>query len=110
MSGGETASPAAVDLSWLPLDAGGHFVQMNGRIYEALMARLQRRPACDLYHTALQVELPEGRFVIEQAPVHDRSGKRRRSSPRARSAVGWRAGFGSSATRSGGESPALVGT
>jgi len=66
---------AAVDLYWLPLGAGGHFVRLNGRIYEALTARLQRRPACDLYHSALQVELPEGTFVIEQAPVHDWSGK-----------------------------------
>jgi hypothetical protein len=66
-----------VDLYWLPLGAGGHFVGFNGRVYEALMARLQRRPACDLYHSALQIELPEGRFVIEQAPVRDWSGKQR---------------------------------
>jgi hypothetical protein len=38
---------------------------------------LQRRPAYDLYHSALQVELPEAKFVIEQAPVHDWSGKDR---------------------------------
>jgi hypothetical protein len=68
---------AAVDLYWLPLGAGGHFVRLNGRLYEAVAARLQRRPACDLYHSALQVELPEGTFVIEQAPVHDWSGKDR---------------------------------
>ena len=68
---------AGVDLYWLPLGAGGHFVRLNGRVYEALTARLQRRPAYDLYHSALQVELPEGRFVIEQAPVHDWSGKDR---------------------------------
>jgi hypothetical protein len=68
---------AAVDLYWLPLGAGGHFVRLNGRVYEALAARLQRRPACDLYHSALQIELPEGTFVIEQAPVHDWSGEER---------------------------------
>jgi hypothetical protein len=68
---------AAVDLYWLPLGAGGHFVRLNGRVYEALAARMQRRPACDLYHSALQVELPEGRFVIEQTPVPNLSGKRR---------------------------------
>jgi hypothetical protein len=66
-----------VELYWLPLGAGGHFVRLNGRIYEAVAARLQRRPACDLYHSALQVELPEGKYVIEQAPVHDWSGKQR---------------------------------
>jgi hypothetical protein len=68
---------ATVDLYWLPLGAGGHFVRLNGRLYEALAARLQGRLACDLYHSALQVELPEGTFVIEQAPVHDWSGKDR---------------------------------
>ena len=68
---------ATVDLYWLPLGAGGHFVRLNGRLYEALAARLQRRRAYDLYHSALQVELPEGTFVIEQAPVHDWSGKDR---------------------------------
>ena len=68
---------AAVDLYWLPLGAGGHFVRLNGRVYEALVARLERRPASDLYHSALQVEVAEGTFVIEQAPVHDWSGKQR---------------------------------
>jgi hypothetical protein len=68
---------ATVDLYWLPLGGGGHFVRLNGRLYEALVARLQRRRAYDLYHSALQVELPEGTFVIEQAPVHDWSGKDR---------------------------------
>jgi hypothetical protein len=68
---------AAVDLYWLPLGAGGHFVRLNGRVYEALAARLGRRPACDLYHSALQVQVGEGTFVIEQAPIHDWSGKQR---------------------------------
>lgn len=68
---------AAVDLYWLPLGAGGHFVRLNGRLYEALAARLQRRPARELYHSALQVEVPEGTLVIEQAPVHDGSGAQR---------------------------------
>jgi hypothetical protein len=68
---------AAVDLYWLPLGAGGHFVRLNGRVYEALAARLGRRKARDLYHSALQVEVAEGTFVIEQAPVHDWSGNLR---------------------------------
>jgi hypothetical protein len=66
-----------VDLYWLPLGAGGHFVRLNGRVYEAVASRLSRRPACDLYHSALQVELPEATFVIEQAPVPDLSGDQR---------------------------------
>jgi hypothetical protein len=60
---------AAVDLYWLPLGAGGRFVRLNGRIYEALVARMERRPALDLYHSALEVQVPEGTFVVEQAPV-----------------------------------------
>jgi hypothetical protein len=66
---------AAVDLYWLPLGAGGHFVRLNGHIYEALAARMQRRPVCDLYHSALQVELAGDRFVIEQTPVPRLSGE-----------------------------------
>ena len=67
----------AVDLYWLPLGAGGHFVRLNGRIYEAVAARLQHRHPCDLYHSALQIEIAEDTYVIEQAPVHDWSGKER---------------------------------
>jgi hypothetical protein len=68
---------AAVDLYWLPLGAGGHFVRLNGRVYEALVARMQRRRAYDLYHSALQIEVAEGTFVIEQTPVPDLSGMQR---------------------------------
>ena len=68
---------AAVDLFWLPLGAGGHFVAFNGRAFEAVAARRARRPACDLYHSALEVRVPEGNFVIEQAPVADAYGQQR---------------------------------
>jgi hypothetical protein len=47
---------------------------LNGRAFEAVAARLARRKRCDLYHSALEVCVPEGRFVIEQAPVRDRFG------------------------------------
>ena len=69
-----TEKPSAVDLYWLPLGAGGHFVKYNGRVYEWIKARFERRPRCDLYHAALQVQLPEGRYVIEQTPEPDLSG------------------------------------
>ena len=62
-------SRALIDLYWLPLGAGGHSVRLNGRVYEAVVARLRRRPVSDLYHSALEVRVPEGRFVIEQAPM-----------------------------------------
>ncbi|HTQ67522.1 MAG TPA: hypothetical protein VMI13_02415 [Solirubrobacteraceae bacterium] len=68
---------AAVDLYWLPLGAGGHYVRLNGRVYEAVAARLQRRVARDLYHSALWVEVAQDEYVIEQAPVRDWSGRQR---------------------------------
>jgi hypothetical protein len=66
-----------VDLYWLPLGAGGHSVRLNGRVFEAVAARLERRPPCDLYHSAIEVRVPEGRFVIEQAPISDSKGGER---------------------------------
>ena len=68
---------AGIDLYWLPLGAGGHSVRLNGRVYEAVAARLGRRPTSDLYHSGLVVHVPEGRFVIEQAPVRDSNGAQR---------------------------------
>jgi hypothetical protein len=66
-----------VDLYWLPLGAGGHSVRLNGRVFEAVVARLDRRPTCDLYHSALEVRVPGGRYVIEMAPVRDGKGLER---------------------------------
>ena len=71
------ATSGSVDLYWLPLGAGGHSVRLNGRIFEAVAARLERRSPCDLYHSALLVRVPEGQFVIEQAPVSDSNGEER---------------------------------
>ena len=65
---------SSVDLYWLPLGAGGHFVRLNGRIFEAIMARIEKRPTKDIYHSALVIRVPEGEFVIEQAPISDRNG------------------------------------
>ena len=68
---------AAVDLFWLPLGAGGHYVRSNGRAYEALAAWIGRRRRYDLYHAALRIQLPEATYVIEQAPVPDSRGDER---------------------------------
>ena len=68
---------AGVDLYWLPLGAGGHSVRLNGRVFEAVAARLARRPVADLYHSALVVSVPEGAFVIEMAPIRDGNGASR---------------------------------
>jgi hypothetical protein len=66
----------AIALYWLPLGAGGHSVQWNGRVFEWFAARLAHRDRCDLYHSALEVRIPEGRFVIEQAPAWSASDER----------------------------------
>jgi hypothetical protein len=58
-----------VDLYWLPLGAGGRFVRSNGRLYEALAARLEHRDRNDLYHSALEVHVGGDRYAIEQGPV-----------------------------------------
>jgi hypothetical protein len=85
---------AAVDLYWLPLGAGGYFVRLNGRMFEAVAARAARRPPSDLYHSALEVRIAAARFVIEQTPVRDiklagqtpglRNSLRRKRAPRWR--------------------------
>jgi hypothetical protein len=72
-----TESVHGVDLYWLPLGAGGNSVRLNGRVFEAAASRLARRSSCDLYHSALEVRVPEGRFVIEQAPIRDSKGRER---------------------------------
>ena len=66
-----------VDLYWLPLGAGGRFVRLNGRVFEAVAARLERRSPCDLYHAALELRVPEGDYVVEQAPVRGGGGAER---------------------------------
>jgi hypothetical protein len=68
---------AGIYLYWLPLGAGGNFVRLNGRLYEAIKARLQHRKPNDLYHSGLEVVVPEGRYVIEQTPVINHDGPER---------------------------------
>jgi hypothetical protein len=60
---------SGINLYWLPLGAGGHSVRWNGRIYEAVAALHEHRPAADLYHAALEVRQDDDRYVIEMAPV-----------------------------------------
>jgi hypothetical protein len=58
-----------IDLLWLPLGAGGHAVRLNGLVFEAVAARLAHRAPLDLYHAAIEVALPEGRYAIEVGPI-----------------------------------------
>jgi hypothetical protein len=56
-------------LHWLPLGAGGRVVAFNGRVYEAIEARLQRRRPAPLFHAALVVRVDGEAHVIEMGPV-----------------------------------------
>lgn len=67
----------AVDLYWLPLGAGGHSVRLNGKVFEAVVSLLERRRPLDIYHSALEVHVPEGRYTIESAPVPDANAQAR---------------------------------
>lgn len=71
---------ATVVIYWIPLGAGASVVRASGKVFEAVCSMLQRRHRSDLYHSALEVSLPEGRTVIEMAPVIDRHGDRRGAS------------------------------
>ncbi|HEX7165575.1 MAG TPA: hypothetical protein VF230_01210 [Acidimicrobiales bacterium] len=68
---------AAVDLYWIPLGAGQHSVRLNGIVYETVVATIQRRTRCDLYHSVLELHLPSGHYWVEMTPVPDRDGERR---------------------------------
>lgn len=70
-------APGAIDLYWIPLGAGAHVVRLSGTVYEAITAFIGRRPRCALYHTALEVGVSDGRFVIESAPIRDSEGRGR---------------------------------
>lgn len=58
-----------VDLSWLPLGAGGQCVRVNGRIYETVAAGWQRRARSDLYHSALRIRSGGTTYTVEMGPV-----------------------------------------
>jgi hypothetical protein len=60
---------AFVDLYWLPVGAGGHFVRWNGRMYERLVAARQHRQPADLYHSALMLQLDATTYSVEMGPV-----------------------------------------
>jgi len=70
-------SAGAVDLYWIPLGAGDHVVRLSGKVYEATKAFAEHRPRCALFHSALIVDAPDGRFVIESGPIRDDRGSER---------------------------------
>ncbi len=75
--GGAGDMVCTLELLWIPLGAGQHVVRISGRVFEALSAFAQHRPPCALYHSALVVTVPDGRYVIEMTPVPDQHGEQR---------------------------------
>lgn len=53
-------------------------MRYNGRAYEAVLARVQRRPPQALFHAALEVTADGVGYVIEVAPIPDGNGARDR--------------------------------
>jgi hypothetical protein len=49
-------------------------VRVGGKFYETAAALLDRREVREIYHSVLNVSVPEGRFVIEMGPVADANG------------------------------------
>src|SRR5690606_39278615 len=81
----DVCSSDLVDLFWIPLGAAGSgFVRFNGRVYERWAAVRQHRTPLHLFHTALRVTGPSGRFLIETmwpsppGPPHTRRSEERR--------------------------------
>jgi hypothetical protein len=68
---------SGVDLYWIPLGAGHRSVRVNGIVYEAMRATIERRTRCDLYHSVLAINLPGGCYWIEMTPVPDHNGGQR---------------------------------
>lgn len=97
---GDTQPIATVELRWIPLGAGQIVVRASGRAFEALSALIQQLRTYDLYHSALMVSVPEGRYMIEMAPIPDHHGERRGVVAEGPVGARWAGVFGSSATRS----------
>jgi hypothetical protein len=73
---------------------GGYVVRLSGKLYEALTALAEHRPRLDLYHSALQIWLPEDRFVIECAAILNLRGEERGVVAGGPVGMSWRARSG----------------
>ena len=96
------AVKTAIDLHWIPLGAGGHSVRFNGIVYESLAASIQRRPRYNIYHSALELTLPDGVYTVEMTPVPNSRGWERGLIAEGPLGSSGRDDFGSSVTRSAG--------
>jgi hypothetical protein len=87
-SAATSSGEAAVDLYWLPLGAGGRSVRLNGIVFEAISARIERRSRCDVYHSALEIRVAGHLYAVEMTPIPN--GRRWERGVVAEGAVGTR--------------------
>lgn len=85
---GDVRDAASLDLYWIPLGAGQQVVRMSGRIFEVLVAFVQRRQRLDLYHSALVARCGGVTYCVEMTPIPATAGDR---GVVGRGAVGFRA-------------------
>lgn len=64
---------AEIQLWWLPVGAGGHVVIHTSRWWEHWHALREGRSPRPLFHAALQILAPAGRYAVEMAPAWGRS-------------------------------------
>jgi hypothetical protein len=78
-----------VDLYWIPLGTGAQVVRLSGKLYEALKALVEHRMPLHLYHSALEITLPDDRFVIESAPIPNLRGEERGAVAQGQVGMNW---------------------
>lgn len=59
---------AEIRLWWLPVGAGGHVVIHTSRWWEHWHALREGRSPRPLFHAALEILAPAGRYAVEMAP------------------------------------------
>lgn len=58
-----------IRLWWLPVGAGGHVVIHTSRWWERWRSLREGRSPRPLFHAALEILVPDGRYAVEMAPA-----------------------------------------
>lgn len=74
---GDKPLDMGLDLYWIPVGAGHHTVRISSKVYEAILAVVQRRRRLPLFHSALVATTTTGRVVIEMTEIRDDGGRER---------------------------------
>jgi hypothetical protein len=63
---GIASESTSTGFRWVPVGTSCALMDVSTRRFEAT---LQRRPRYEIYHSGLEVFVPEGRYTIEQTPA-----------------------------------------